>query len=302
MVEIRDPKTDIPKIIEEVKAAKIAKIQELLAQIDRLKSRIEAQKEELREELLETFEEIEKAIQNLPDKEEAQRILDEYKLSSLEFLGILAETTEAALINALERAENIKETVSEITKDLTYQNIDIQVDPRHIKDVSKTILQVASNLAAASVNYADEILEGAIVGVKQGIKKSIQKFSDTIEFTPEEARTLIVQNYEDIIQNLPHIDEIYLQTIEEVAAASEPGIKERMAAIAKNSENLFEKLKNEAELTVMAMKRKFEDLIKDKAALSINTEEAKKLGLRAFSKAKETLENAIKGAKDAIGK
>ncbi len=296
---IRDPKSDIPKIIEEVKAPKIAKIQELLAQIDRLKAQIEAQKEELREELLETFKEIEKAIEPLPNKEEAQKLLDEYKLSSLEFLGILAETTEAAIINTLERAQNIKETITEITKELAHQTIDIQIDPRHIKDVSKTILQVAANVAAASVNYADEILEGAILGTKQGIKKSIQKFSDTIEFTPEEARSLIIHNYHDIIQNLPHIDEIYRGTIYEVASQSDPGIKEKMLALAQ--ESIFEKLKNEAELSVLAMKRKFEDIIKE-TTIPINTEEAKRLGLRAFTKAKETLESAIKGAKDAIGK
>ncbi|BCD60989.1 MULTISPECIES: hypothetical protein [unclassified Nitratiruptor] len=298
-----NPIETIRKTIEEKKRPRTQKIHDLLQQIDKLRSEIEAEKSELKSELIETFEILEKAIASLPkdQRTEAQKILDEYKLKSLELLGILAETTEAAIITALEKAQNVEETVFEITKDLAHQTIDINVDTRHIQDVSQTILQVAANLSEASINYADEILRGTILGVKKGIRLSIKKFYQTIQYTPDEARTLIIENYASIIENLPHMDEIYMQTIHKVANQSEPGIKEKIEIIAKNSETLIEKIKNEAEIAANLLKSRFEDLTHI-PSVKLDVQEAKKLGLRAFSKAKETIENAIKGAKDALGK
>ncbi len=300
----QNPKEAIRRIIEAKKAPRIATIQNLLTQIDRLKSEIEVQKEQLRRELIELFDALEKQIEALPEpqRSEAMRVLDEYKLSSLEFLGILAETTETAIISALERGENVEETIEEITKDLAHQTIDINVDAKHIKDVSYTILSIAANVAEASVNYADEILRGAIVGVKKGIRKSIQKFDETIQFTPDEARGLIIENYTSIISNLPHIHETYMQTLHEVAQRSEPGIKEKILSIAKESQSLFEKLGIEAESVVGNLKRRFEEFFKETPSIKLGSDEAKRLGLQAFHKAKQTLENAIKGAKDAMGK
>ncbi len=300
----RNPKEAIRQAIEAKKAPRIAKIQTLLAQIDKLKSEIEAQKQELKSELIETFHELQKAIDTLPEptRSEAQKILDSYKLSSLEFLGILAETTESAIINALERGEDIEETIIEITKDLAHQTIDINVDATHIRDISKTILSIAATIAEASVNYADEILEGAILGVKQGIHKSLVKFDETIRFTPDEARSLIIENYEMILQDLPHIHEIYMHTIQEVAQQSEPGIQEKILTIAQRNESLFERLKTEAEKAIGSLKKRFEELLSEGTPVKLSTEEAKRLGLQAFNKAKQSLQNAIKGAKDAMGK
>ncbi len=300
---------DYKKLIDErifrVKQKRENNIRDLLIQIDRLKSEIEAQKEELKTELLETFDNLEQEIEKLPpqERQEAMRYLEERKLNSLEFLGILAETTEAAMITALERGENIQETIEEIAKALTHQTIDIQIDAKRIKDVTKTLLQIAANLAEASVNHADEILTGTITGIKEGLKKSIKKFNETIEFTPTEARGLIIQNYEEILKDLERIDAIYLEAIQEVAQKSEPGIKEKILSIAQESINLLEKIKDEAQIAIENIKRNLEDLVSSKNIdLTKKAEEAKRLGMRAFEIAKEKLENAIKGAKDAMHK
>ncbi|BCD68818.1 hypothetical protein [Nitratiruptor sp. YY09-18] len=290
-------KKDLIKRIEEVKKPRIKTIKELLIQIDRLKSQIEAQKRALRSDLALLFNEIEKEVESFPQeqKQEALRILQECKLSSLEFLGILAETVESAILNALENGENIEETIKEITKDLTFETININVDPQHIKNTSKTILQVAANIAEASINHADEIIRGAIYGTKQGIHKSLAKFNETIEFTPDEARTLIIENYETIIQNLPHIDEIFYKTIEEVAQESEPGIKEKILHIAQQP--IYDKLLTEAQKAVTSLKKSFGELLKDAPSIKISTDEAKKLGLRAFEIAKEKIQESINAIK-----
>ncbi len=290
----QNPKEAMKEIIEATKKPRIEKIQSLLAQIDRLKSEIEAQREELKSELLELFARLEKEIANLPphQQQEAKEALQECKLSSLEFLGILAETTESAILTTLENGQNIKETIGEITKDLTYQTIDINVDPKHIQDVTRTIFNVALTIAQASINHADEILEGTLIGIKQGIKKSIQKFNQTIEFTPDEARAMIIQNYDEIVANLGRIDEIYLQTITETAQQAAPGIKEKIAQITK--EGVLEKLASEAQNTINLMKKSFETIT---PTLKASTDEAKKLGLRAFEIAKEKLEETLNAIK-----
>ena len=290
----QNPKEAIKEIIEATRKPRIEKIQSLLAQIDKLKSEIEAQKSELKSDLIEVFANIEKEIQNLPEpkRQEALQYLQECKLNSLEFLGILAETTESAILTTLENGQNIKETISEITKDLTYQTIDINVDPKHIKDVTKTIFGVATTIAQASINHADEILEGALIGIKQGIKKSIQKFNETIEFTPDEARAMIIQNYEEIVANLGKIDEIYLQTIQEVAKEAEPGIKEKILQIAK--EGVLEKIAVEAQNAINLMKKSFETIT---PTIKASTDEAKKLGLRAFEIAREKIEETLNAIK-----
>jgi len=292
-----DFKRDLIRRIEEVKKPRIQTIKELLTQIDKLKAQVEAQKQELRSDLALLFEEIESEIASLPQeqRQEALRTLHECKLHSLEFLGILAETVESAILNALENGENIEETITEITKELAFETININVDPSHIKNVSQTIIQVAANIAQASVNHADEIIRGAIYGTKQGIHKSLAKFNETIEFTPDEARTLIIENYETIIQNLPQIDEIFAKSIEEVAQNSDPGIKEKILAIAKQP--IYDKLLTEAQKAAASLKKSFEELIKEAPAFKINTDEAKKLGLRAFEIAKEKIQESLNAIK-----
>ncbi len=293
-----DPKSYIDNLISTIKKQKTAKIAELIAQIDRLQAQINAQKEELKEELLNTFLTLETEALQLPSpkKEEALEAIAQCKLKSLELLGILAETAESAMIAALERGENIEETIFEIAKDLTFESIDYEVDRAKVRDVASTLLEVASTIAAASVNHSDEILRGTIFGIKSGIRKSIEKFNEIVEFTPPEARALIISHYEKILQDLDHIDTLYKEVIEEVARKSEPGIKEKMIAIA-NSENLFEKLKEDAQKAMDNLKRRFETINPELKAKAL---EAKELGLKAFALAKEKIDKAIKEAKDAF--
>ncbi|BCD63022.1 hypothetical protein NitYY0826_C1912 [Nitratiruptor sp. YY08-26] len=290
-------KKHLIKQIEEVKKPRIHKIKELLFQIDRLRAEVEAQKQELRSDLALLFEDIESQIENLPENErqEALRTLHECKLHSLEFLGILAETVESAILNALENGENIEETITEITKDLAFETININVDPTHIKNTSTTIIQVAANIAEASINHADEIIKGAIYGTKQGIHKSLAKFNETVEFTPDEARSLIIENYETIIQNLPHIDEIFYKSIEEVAQKSEPGIKEKILQIAEQP--IYDKLLTEAQKAVIGLKKSFNELLKEAPSIKISADEAKKMGKRAFEIAKEKIQESIHAIK-----
>jgi hypothetical protein len=297
-IDLTNPQ-EIEKIVEDIKKDKEQKISELLIEIDKLESEVTAQKHELKEELNNLFFQLETKANTLSpeDRQKALKAIKEIKLKSLEFLGILAQTTEYAIINALERGENIEETIEEITKELTYETIDYQVERKKIYDTASTILDVAATLAMSSVNYSDEILRGAIVGVKKGIKKSIQKFNEIMEYTPDEAKIILLSNYSEIVGDLQNIDKIYENIIQDVANRSDAGIKEKILKITKEL-NIFEKLKLEAQKTIETIKRKFEHIINDdivqKAA------EAKKLGMLAFEKAKERIDKAIQEAKNAI--
>ena len=294
-------KEAIEKHIEAIKQKRVATIVDLLAQIDKLQARINAEKKELKEELANAFLHLETEALQLPSpqKEEALQAIEECKLKSLELLGILAETTEAAMIAALEKGENIQETIAEIAKDFTYESLGYEVDRRRIEDVATTILEVATNLASATPNYSEEILRGTILGIKRGITKSIEKFNEMIEFTPEEARELLIVNYESIANDLGHADLIYKEILLKTAQKSEPGIKEKIENIA--NETIFDRLSEAAQKALENFKSRFEKLLEN-PDLKAKAEEAKRLGLRAFTLAKAKIDQALKEAKDAINK
>ncbi|WP_281951628.1 DUF6781 family protein [Nitrosophilus kaiyonis] len=298
----------VSTIIEDIKSEKEKKIEELISEIDKINREIEHEKEDLKNRLNDAFKLLENLAQELEDEKryELIKIIEKNKLKSLEFLGILKETTEAAFITAIEKNEDLEETIKEITKNLTFETIDTKVDKEHIEDVAKTILQVASEIASVSINYSDEILRGTIFGVKEGISKSIEKFKESIEFTPIEARELVFENYDKIVKDLENIDQIYISCIKDIAYKSDAGIKEKILEISKELESVIYRLKHEAQNAINIFKIKFSDFTNEaKSTTSIfkeKAEDAKKLGLRVFEMAKAAINGAIKGAKEAINK
>ena len=295
-IDLTNP-TQIEELVDSIKQKKEENISHLIAEIDRLKSQITAQQQELKEELKALFLQLEAQALKLPEpqKRVALTNIANIQLRSMEFLGILAETAESAILNALERGENIEETVREIAKDLTYDSIDYQVEKTKIFDVSYTILHVAATIAQSSVNYSDEILKGAIVGIKLGIKKSIRKFNEIMEYTPDEAKRFLISNYEQIVKDLQQLDTIYKEAVTKAAMQSEPGISDKMLSLSQEL-NIFDKLKAEAQKSVESLKALISQELVNRAS------EAKKLGLMAFEKAKEKIDKALKEAKDAINK
>jgi len=298
----------VATLINEIKEEKERDIAELILEIDRLNRKVEHEKESLKTKLKETFDLLEEFANELEkeEKDELIKAIEINKLKALDFLGILKETTEAAIITTLEKNEDIEETIKEITKNLAFETIDTKVDAKHIKDVSKTILLVAADIASISINYSDEILKGAVFGIKKGILKSIEKFKESIEFTPMEAREIIFENYNKIVKDLENIDDLYISCVKEVANSSEAGIKDKMVILSKELESTIHKLKNVAQEAIDTLRAKFSDLAKEAASTTSifkeKAQEAKKLGIRAFMIAKAAIDGAIKSAKDAMNK
>lgn len=298
----------VATLINEIKEEKERDIAELILEIDRLNRKVEHEKESLKTKLKETFDLLEEFANELEkeEKDELIKAIEINKLKALDFLGILKETTEAAIITTLEKNEDIEETIKEITKNLAFETIDTKVDAKHIKNVSKTILLVAADIASISINYSDEILKGAVFGIKKGILKSIEKFKESIEFTPMEAREIIFENYNKIVKDLENIDDLYISCVKEVANSSEAGIKDKMVILSKELESTIHKLKNVAQEAIDTLRAKFSDLAKEAASTTSifkeKAQEAKKLGIRAFMIAKAAIDGAIKSAKDAMNK
>lgn len=298
----------VATLINEIKEEKERDIAELILEIDRLNRKVEHEKESLKTKLKEAFDLLEEFAKELEkeEKDELIKAIEINKLKALDFLGILKETTEAAIITTLEKNEDIEETIKEITKNLAFETIDTKVDAKHIKDVSKTILLVAADIASISINYSDEILKGAVFGIKKGILKSIEKFKESIEFTPMEAREIIFENYNKIVKDLENIDDLYISCVKEVANSSEAGIKDKMVILSKELESTIHKLKNAAQEAIDTLRAKFSDLAKEAASTTSifkeKAQEAKKLGIRAFMIAKAAIDGAIKSAKDAMNK
>lgn len=308
VLENGDFKKTISNLINDIKRKKETHIEELILEIDRLKREIEIEKEDLKKELQKAFATLENLANELEGKEKEELIsaIEINKLKTLELLGILKETTEAAIIAALEKNEDIEETIEEITKNLTFETIDINVDAEHIEDVSKTILLVASDIASVSINYSDEILRGSVFGIKKGILKSIEKFRETIENTPQEARSFIINNYNNIVKDLNRIDEVYINCIKDVANQSEVSSKEKLLKLADELNSVIYQLRNSAKEAMEIFKIKFSNFsietIPQSSIFKNRANEAKRLGIRVFAMAKAAINGAIKGAKDAINK
>ncbi|WP_200762844.1 DUF6781 family protein [Nitrosophilus alvini] len=304
-----DLKDYVENLVKDAKKEKEEKIEELLKEKDRIEHEIDLQKEQIKHILNDVFETLEEIASELEEekREILLKSLEESKLRSLEFLGILKETTEAAILTVLEKGEDVEDTIREITKNITFESLsENRLDLKHIEDVSKTILTVSAEIAAVSLNYSDEILKGSVYGVKQGVAKSIAKFKESLEFTPIEAREMIVTNYEKIIEDLEKVEDLYSHTIKNVALKADVSVRNKLLKLAEEMERNLTRLASEANEAIETLKTTFSEFAKEAASKSTvlkeKAEEAKKLGLRAFSTAKAAVEGAIKGAKEAIAK
>ena len=149
---------------------------------EQLEKSINAQKQAIRTTLAQTFDILEEHIANMHEESQSNALtaLHDAKLRGIEMLGILKETTAEALLTTLEKGTDIQDTISEITKNLTFQTIlEGSLCKQRILDISNTVISASIEIADEDLGNAKDILEGTINGVKEGITKAIDKFKMT---------------------------------------------------------------------------------------------------------------------------
>jgi hypothetical protein len=283
-------------------------LEALLAQKEQIERKLEKKSEELQESKYIVFNAIELKLAN---QEEALLKLHQIKLQSIDLFDFLSELVESAIISALEKDKDgdIKETTQEVIKDITFEAIkEGSLNTIRIRKILSTILQSSIEVAEATPTRADEILPATLRGMRSGLVKAIDRFKKRLAFMPVEAKHILIEDYDTIIEDLNQTDTLFSQVIITQASQYSQNSRTILLETNKNMRYDLDELVHLSKETADVMKDKFSSFAKkavksaDSALNSQKAQEAKRMGMQALSVAKTALGSAIKSAKDAIDK
>ena len=282
-------------------------VEVLLAQKEQIERKLERQSEALQESKYTVFNAIEASL----DNESTQTLsnLHQIKLQSIDLFDLLGEMVESAIITALEKDQDgdIKDSVEEIIKELTFEAIkEGSLNTIRIRKILSTILQAAVDISEASPTKADEILRAVLKGMRSGLVKSIDRFKKRLVFMPVEAKHILIEDYDTIIEDLNQTDVLFSQVVQTKASESSADVEKTLLEINQSMRYDLEELVHISKETAEVMKERFSSLAKtavkraDSAMKSQTAQEAKRMGTQAWGVARTALGSAIKSAKGAI--
>jgi len=283
-------------------------LEELLKNKEHIERELERKAEELQNYKYEIFNALE---DELGDDNIALSKLHQVKLQSIDLYDILSEMVESALISALEKDNDgdIIESTTEVIKEITFESIkEGSLNTIRVRKILSTILIASMDVAEATPNIADKILKSTLKGMRSGLVKSINRFKKRLEFMPLEAKHILIEDYDTIIEDLNQTDTLFSQVVTTQAGKSTPQINKILTNLNKEMSYDLEELLHVSKETAEVMKIKFADFAKnavkkaDIALKSPRAQEAKRMGIQAFGVAKVALGTAIKSAKNAMDK
>ncbi|BBG64736.1 hypothetical protein NNO_0034 [Hydrogenimonas sp.] len=289
------------RLIETVQKPKEKEIERLIIEIDRLQRHLNTEEEELQRNLRELFIGIERAAEAVPAglKELWKEALENTELSHVEGLGILTETIEAALVAALEEADDIESAIREVVRQVTHKALGEGIlGAARIRAILTTILMKSSELAEATPNHAKEIIHGTVYGINDALISAVKQLKNRLHFAPEEQEAGYV-NWNEMIRMLSRSDELYKEIINDVASKNSPFVKDILLGCADVIGDQFAELKRISTETIEIAKKRLSILAKEAVIKGTElkeqlTSEARKLGQKAWKKALDMAE-AYKG-------
>ena len=287
-------------------------LQDDLQELFRRKEEIEREVERKSEALQETKYEIFNALEaEMSESETALLKLHQVKLQSIDLYDILSEMVESAIITALEKDSDgdITESTIEVIKEITYESIkEGSLNTIRVRKILSTILTAAIDVAEATPNRADQILNSALKGMRTGLIKSISRFKGRLEFMPVEAKHILIDDYDTIMEDLNQTDTLFSQVVATQASQSSQSISKILLDLNSSMTYDLEELVQISKETAEIMKTRFSTFAKtavkraDIAMRSPKAQEAKRMGIQALGVARVALGSALKTAKDAIDK
>ncbi len=282
-------------------------VDELLAQKERIERQLSKKSEAFQLAKYETFDAIENALSNSP--QETLTMLHQIRLQSIDLFDMLAEMSESAIITALEKNEDIEETLKGTIQEITTHTLNEKTpNTLRVKSILSTILNTATFVADATPNNATEILRGTLRGIRLGLTKSINKFNKQLLYMPDEAKMILIDDYASLQKELNNIDALFKSIVDEVASQNSQIIQDILNEVSNDIKYDMDKLIQVAQETAATMKERFSDIKDDalqqssKVINSKTAKEAKRMGFYAWSVAKSALDGAIKGAKEKMDK
>lgn len=281
----------------------------LVAQKEKIEREIERKSQQLQDTKYKLFDAME-AILDESD-EAALAKLHQVKLQTIDLFDILEETVESTIVAALEKEADIEieEMLKEAMKELSYEAIrEGSLNTIRIRKILSTILQSAIDVAEAQPIKAKEILSPTIKGMRGGLYASIERFKQSLAYMPIEAKHILIEDYDTIIEDLNSTDVLFMQVIQTKADESSEAVKKAIEQIQKEMKFDIEELLRLSKETVSVMRERFSEVAKtalkkgSKVLQSDTAKEAKRMGIQIVGVAKTALGSAIKTAKDAIEK
>lgn len=281
-------------------------LEDLISQKEQIERQIARKSDELQQLKYRFFDILEKLF---TDNEPVLEKLHQIKVQSVDLLDILEEMVESAVITTLEKGSDIEETLHEIIKEITFETLNANVlNAIRIRRILASILQSALNIADATPNQSESILRGTLLGIRSALYKSIEKFHQYLLYVPEEVKALYREEYKTIEEELDNIDTLFAQVIHSLKNRNSSVMITRLEAISNDIRFDTEEIRHLSKETVELLRSRLSNLkrnVSEKSAKllkSKSAQEAKAMGVRAWSVAKSAMEGAIKGAKDAMDK
>ncbi|MDK9692647.1 MAG: hypothetical protein OEL19_00200 [Sulfurimonas sp.] len=302
---------EIKEVTESIVGAKTKELHdtlaELLVQKELLEKNIQKKQSELQEAKYAIFDEIESLI----EKDDALTLskLHQAKLQSIDLFDILSETVEGAIITALEKSKDseAKNMIQEIVRELTFETIkEGTLNTIRVRKILSTILHSSIEIAEASPNISEDILEATLRGMRAGLLESIDRFKRRLAYMPLEAKHILIEDYDTIMEDLNQTDTLFLQVVQTQANESDPVIGKILLELNKKMRYDLEELIHISKETAGVMRDRFSTLAKtavkkaDTALKSETAKEAKRVGIEAWGIAKTALGTAIKSAKSKL--
>lgn len=294
-------------ILEEETKMLQDEVELLLSQKEQIERKLDKKSHELQDAKYKIFNAIEAQLQDA-DKEALNK-LHQVKLQTIDLYDLLGEIVESAVISALEKDTEINDTIEEVVKDITFEAIkEGSLNTVRIRKILSTILSSSIEIAEASPVKAYEILAPTLKGMRSGLIHAITRFKQRLAFIPIEAKHILIQDYDTIIDDLNHTDALFSQVLNTLANDSSTEIQHILEKINKEMKYDLDDLLRISKETANVMKSRFSSLAvktmkqADKALSSPKAIEAKRMGKQAIGIAKTAIDSALKSAKDAIEK
>jgi len=294
-------------IIEEETLKLHDEVEGLLAEKERIERELDRKRDALQYAKHQVFEALEEKSLEYPAH--YQHKLHQIKLQSIDLFDLLSEMVESSIITTLEKAHDIEETIAEIIKETTYQTLNEgNLNTIRIRKIISTILQAAIDVSEATPTQAEEILRGTLRGIRSGLIRAIDRFKQNLLYMPDEAKALLIEDYQNILNELQETDKLFLQVASTLANQSCPTTQKLLTKIAKDIHYDMEELIHISKETASVLRESFTNFKalaiarSSQAMQSERAQVAKKMGIEAWGVAKSAMSDAIKTAKDKIDK
>lgn len=282
-------------------------LEELMAKKEQLEIAIQMKSTQLQETKYSVFN----ILETLVDDKNTTTLskIHQAKLQNVDLFNLLGDTVESAIITALEKSKDSEasDTIQELIKELTYETIkEGTLNTIRVRKILSTILHSSIDIAEASPNTSEMILESTLKGMRGGLIHAIDRFKQRLAYMPLEAKHILIEDYDTIMEDLNQTDVLFLQVVQTQANESDPSTRKILVEINKKMHHDLEELVHMSKETALVMKGRFsvfaKDAVKkaDSALQSDTAKEAKRMGIQAWGVAKSALNSAIKSAKSAI--